>query len=168
MKEAKRSNKGVWIGGGICAGICLFLILALVLTSPILAWKRRGDAADVLEQTGEVKAILTDPKQSGADLFSTAEVILDGEEAKAVKEKLYTVLKNSRFQATKESDAGVWLISVTISVNGGEQEVRVYLEEGGISLAHSGKLTTYQIKDSASDLYQELYEDVRQRLWNVA
>ena len=164
VKHTMRSNKGLWIGGGICVGICLILILTLVLIAPVSAWMRRADALEVLEMTGESRVVLTDPKQSGAELFSTAEIVLSETEAAEARALLYDALKNSEYDETRDASAGVWLICATVSFNSGEAEVRLYLDEDQIYLSHNGKLTSYEVEEPSEDAYENFYRSIKKRL----
>ena len=162
-KQTKQSNKGLWIGGGICVGVCLILVLVLVLATPVSAWLRRADVLEQLETQGGVKVILTDPRQGGAELFSTAELVLSDAEASTAKDLLYDALKHSEFDETRDAPQGVWRICATVSFESGET-VRLYLEEDQIYLSHGTKLTSYEVEDPMEEPYEEFYRSIRQRL----
>lgn len=164
VKQKKSSNKGLWIGGGICVGICLILILALVLIAPVSAWIRQAESLKVLERTGESRVVLTDPKKSGAELFSTAEIVLDETEAEEVRTLLYNALKHSEYDETRDAAAGVWLICATVSFDGGASEVKLYLDEDQLYLLHNGKLISYEVDDPYEDAYENFYRSMKQRL----
>lgn len=165
-KQKRTSNKGLWIAGGICAAVCVLLVAALALAAPVSAWIRRSETLKALEAQDEVKVILTDPKQDGAELFSTAEIVLSDGEASAARALLFDSLKNSEFDETRDAPAGVWYLSATVSFHGegGAQSVRLYLGEEHIYIAHGERLTSYEVDDPMEESYEEFYRDVKKRL----
>ena len=162
----KKSSRGVIVGACICAGICLILILALVLAEPIGAWRLRSDVLERLEIDGELRVVLSDPLQGGEGLFSSAQALVEGEDARLLAAELGTVLENSSYEEVERVQSGLWLPQAAVYADGA-LVARLYLEEDGICLEKNGKKISFEVSDADESSYEALYRRILAMLGNA-
>lgn len=166
-QQTKKRPTGVIVGACICVGICLILVLVLVLAEPVGAWRLRADVLTAMESEGDLRVVLSDPLQGGDGLFSSAEVILAGEEAKTLKGLLAEILQNSGYEDTEAVRSGLWMIQAAVYADG-SPVARLYLEEDEICLEKNGKKIVFEVSDGDEDSYEALYRGIRGQLADSA
>ena len=158
--QTKKLDRTMIIAVSVCVGVLAVILFSLIALPRITASVRKNDALKQIEDDGEYRVVLTDPRSGGEGLFSTAEEVLSGDSAAEMRTELVQILKDSRYVESEKAPTGVWLINVTVYTRDGQKTV--YLAETGPALVHGDKVTYYRAADDAA--YQRLLNGVKDEL----
>lgn len=167
MKEKKKGRDPVFLwAAGICLVLCLVILGILLLGDPVVGYGARRGALSILSEEGESRVVVSDPSQTGQELFSEAQKVLEEPGAGALRRELHRILSESRWKEMEATVTGVWLPSVSVYTR--EDMTRVFLGEDTLYLEREGKRISFRVPEEERDAYGALYETVMAELSSVS
>ena len=157
--KEKKGNKAIIITVSICLSIVLVIVMTLTLVDPIVGKNKMKRAREIAQICDQI--VISAPLYNDAFLQG-AEVVVNGEEARALSDMFLDVTETASYDGYFDSLGGFW--NTKLEFFSSEDRFAIYLKDDEIYVTKDTRGYRFEIDEVKEEAYETLVHMVNKML----